>query len=271
MMPPRSITTSLCSALALALSGLLAGGVLLAQDGGPGESVEVRELKAALRLSRDQLAAEQKRGGEVESQRKALVESLSEAVRVSEEQMASSRETQLKLQAFGVDLFTQDDNSLEQRLLKAVRDLDIAQQEIERQSAAVSQLSESFMKVVKSAPQLSDAQRAEAEAAIASAGKALPSRSVNSEGGTGTDDVSKAKVVSIDSGVGLVVFDAGRRSGVRVGTPVTVLRGDRPIYSAMIVDVRDSISGAVLQDRMADGGEVEVGDGIRLLPEQKTL
>jgi hypothetical protein len=39
----------------------------------------------------------------------------------------------------------------------------------------------------------------------------------------------------------------------------------------MIVDVRDSISGAVLQDRMADGGEVEVGDGIRLLPEQKTL
>ena len=77
--------------------------------------------------------------------------------------------------------------------------------------------------------------------------------------------------MSIDSAVGLVVFDAGRRSGVRVGTPITVLRADKPIYSAMIVDVRDSISGAVLQDRMADGGEVEVGDGIRLLPEQKTL
>ncbi len=266
-----SITISLRSALAVAVLGLWSGGVLVAQDGVGGESIEVRELKVALRLSQDQLAAEQKRSGEVESQRMVLVESLSEAVRVSEEQMVSSRETELKLQAFGVDLFTQDDNSLEQRLLKAVRDLDITQQAIERQAAAISQLSESFMKVLKSAPQLSGAQRAEADAAIASAGRALSARAVSPDNSASADDVSKARVVSIDSGVGLVVFDAGRRSGVRVGTPVTVLRGDRPIYSAMIVDVRDSISGAVLQDRMADGGEVEVGDGIRLLPEQKTL
>ena len=189
-------------------------------------------------------------------------------MRVSEEQMISSRENQLKLQAFGVDLFTQDDNSLEQRLLKAVRDLDIARQEVERQSAVIARLSESFMKVLKSVPQLSDERRGEAEAAIAAAGAVITPKSGEA---VGADDISKALVVSIDSCVGLVVFDAGRCSGIRVGTPVTVLRGDRPIYSAMIVDVRDSISGAVLQDRMADGGEVEVGDGIRLLPEQRTL
>jgi hypothetical protein len=269
MILSRSVTRSLCSAFAVAVSGLLACGTLVAQDGGSGESVEVRELRAALRLSQDQFAAEQKRAGDIESQRKILVESLSEAVRVSEEQMISSRETQLKLQAFGIDLFTQDDNSLEQRLLKAVRDLDIAQQEVERQSAAIAQLSESFMKVLKSVPQLSDERRVEAEAAIAAAGAVITPK-VGDVAGSG-DDISRARVVSIDNGVGLVVFDAGRRSGIRVGTPVTVLRGDRPIYSAMIVDVRDSISGAVLQDRMADGGEVEVGDGIRLLPEQKTL
>lgn len=268
MILSRSITRSLCSAFAVAVAGLLAAATLAAQEGGTGESVEVRELKAALRLSQDQLAAEQQRSAKIESQRKALVESLSEAVRVSEEQMISSRETQLKLQAFGIDLFTQDDNSLEQRLLKAVRDLDIAQQEIERQSSAIARLSESFMKVLKSAPQLPEERRAEAEAAIAAAGAVITPKV--GDDGTG-DDLSRARVVSIDSGVGLVVFDAGRRSGVRVGTPITVLRGDRPIYSAMIVDVRDSISGAVLQDRMADGGEVEVGDGIRLLPEQKTL
>lgn len=263
-----AIPSSVCSALAVAVAGLLVGGVLVAQDGGADESVEVRELRAALLLSRDQLAAERERGREIEEQRKALVESLSEAVRVSEEQMVSSRETKLKLQAFGVDLFTREDNSLEQRLLKAVRDLDIAQQEIERQSGVISQLSELFMKVLKSAPQLTEAQRKEAETAIAAADKTLSTRPNDAASG---DDISKAKVVSIDSGVGLVVFDAGRRSGVRIGTPITVVRGDRTIYSAMIVDVRESISGAVLQDRMADGGEVEVGDGIRLLPEQKTL
>jgi len=257
------------TAFAVVAACLLAGGRLEAQDGGgAAESVEVRELKAALRLSQDQLVAEQRRAGEIEAQRRLLVESLSEAVRVSEEQMVASRETQLKLQAFGVDLFTQDDNSLEQRLLKAVRDLDIAQQEIERQSGAIARLSESFLKFLKSAPQLSDEARAEAEAAIAAAGAGIARESGGTVDG---GNFSHARVVSIDSGVGLVVFDAGRRSGVRVGTPVTVLRGERPIYTAMIVDVRDSISGAVLQDRMADGGEVEVGDGIRLLPGQKTL
>lgn len=271
MKVPRAITPSACSALAVAVAVavLLAGGELVGQsDQGPGESVEVRELRAALALSQNQLAAERERNGEIEEQRKALVESLAEAVRVSEEQMVTARETKLKLQAFGVDLFTREDNSLEQRLLKAVRDLDIAEQELERQSGAIRQLSEIFMKVLASASQLSEAQRTEAEGAIAAAGKTLSALPVDTTGG---DDLSKAKVVSIDSGVGLVVFDAGRRSGVRIGTPITVVRGEKPLYSATIVDVRESISGAVLQDRMADGGEIEVGDGIRLLPEQKTL
>ncbi len=268
MRSPRVTFLFACSALAVAVAGLCPGGTLVAQESEAEESVEVRELRAALLLSRDQLAAERERGGELEEQRKVLIESLAEAVRVSEEQMVAARETKLKLEAFGVDLFTREDNSLEQRLLKAVRDLDIAQQEIERQSGAIRQLSELFLKVLQSSPQLDEAQRTEAEAAIAAAGRTLADPTVGSEG---QKDISQAKVVSIDSGVGLVVFDAGRGSGVRIGTPITVVRGDRELYSAMIVDVRESISGAVLQDRMADAGEVEVGDGIRLLPEQKTL
>lgn len=245
------------------------GGMWVNQGRSQGdEAIEVRELRAALKLAQEQLVDQQKQSAEAEAQRKALLESLSEAVRVSEEQMIASRETQLKLQAFGVDLFTQDDNSLEQRLLKAVRDLDIAQQEIERQSTAIRSLSEVFLKVVKSSPQLPDKMKIEAEEAIAAAGQALSS---GPREDADESDVSRARIVSIDSGVGLVVFDAGSRSGLRVGTPVTVLRGERPIYSAMIVDVRESISGAVLQDRMAGEGDVEVGDGIRLLSEQRTL
>ena len=72
-----------------------------------------------------------KRADEAESKRRALVESLAEAVRVSEEQMTASRETELKLQALGVDVITREADTLEQRLLKAVRDLDISQQEVD--------------------------------------------------------------------------------------------------------------------------------------------
>jgi hypothetical protein len=262
----ESITRHFRSALAVAIVGLWTGG-LQAQEAA-GESIEVRELKAALSLAQDQLSAEKERTADLDGQRKELILSLSEAVRVSEEQMISSRENQLKLQAFGVDLFTREEDSLEQRLLKAVRDLDIAQQELERQSSSIRSLSEAFLKVLHSAPQLSDAERANAEKEIAAAGKLISDKP---SGDIAAGEISHARIVSIDSEIGLVVLDAGRSSGIRVGSPIAVLRGERPLYSALIVDVRESISGAVLQERMAGEGEVEVGDGIRLLPGHQTL
>ncbi len=187
--------------------------------------MEVRELRAALKVAQDQAAAERKRADEAEAQRKALVQSLAEAVRVSEEQTAASRETELKLQALGVDLISRDGNSLEQRLLKSVRDLDIAQQEIERQSNAIRRLSESCLKVLKAAPSLDAKVRAEAESTLAAANAALAPLAKPKDGPA---DLSGARVVSVDSSIGLVVFDAGRPTGLRVGTPVTVSVANAP-------------------------------------------
>jgi hypothetical protein len=262
-----SILSLLRAALAVAVAGVWLGGSARAQEG-KGEAVEVRELRAALKVAQDQAEAQRKRADEAETQRKALVQSLAEAVRVSEEQTAASHETELKLQALGVDLISRGGNSLEQRLLKAVRDLDIAQQEIERQSVAIRRLSESCLKVLKAAPSLEAKVRAEAESSLAAANAALAPLAKPAEGPV---DLSAARVVSVDPSIGLIVFDAGRPTGLRVGTPVAVLRGERPLYSALVVDVRDAISGAVLQDRLGDVGDVAVGDGIRLLPEQNPL
>ena len=255
MKSPAHIFSALRSAFAVALAVVCAGTVL-----GQTDSIEVREMKTALEMSQQQLA-------EAESQRKAAVEGLAEAVRVSEEQMLEAQETKLKLQAFGVDLFTQEENSIEQRLLKAVRDLDISQQESERSEQALHELSEAFLKYLHATGDAPEAEREAAQKAInqASAAMATPVERVAS------GDISDSKVVSFDSGIGLVVFDAGRQEGIRVGTPIVVLRDEKPIYSAMIVDVRDSISGALLQEKVADITDVAVGDGIRLLPNQLTL
>lgn len=236
---------------------------------GQGDSIEVRELKAALKLAQAQVASLQDAQVRSELQRKELVKSLSEAVRVSEEHVAAARELQLKLQAFGIDLFTQDEASLEQRLLKAVRDLDITQQELDRRTTQLTALSEAFLKYLQATSDAPADERVAAQEAIDEAGKALADLA-DAEQGEGRD-LSKTQIVSIDSEIGLIVLDAGREAGLRVGTPITILRGQRPIYSAMIVDVRDSITGAVLQDRLADVQDVAVGDGIRLLPNQPTL
>lgn len=247
-------------ASAMVMVSCVFGGLVKADD-----SIQIREMQAAHSLSQAQLVKEKGRADALEAQRKMLVNSLSEAVRVSEEQVVASRDAQLKLQAFGVDLFTRDENSLEQRLLKAVRDLDISQQENERQGKALHHLSEAFLSYLGQSPDVEKVSRDEAGKAIAKAGKAIAPLITAENAASGLDG---SQVVSQDSEIGLIVFDAGRQDGLRVGTPLTVLRGERPIFTAMIVDVRETISGAVLQDKIADVDEVAVGDGIKLLPNQ---
>ena len=260
--------------IGVALAGLcwsFGGGIVCVgqEETGSSESIEARELRAALAQSQQELARMKGELVAAEERRKALAESLGETVRVSEEQMAAAREMQLKLQAFGVDLFTQDENSLQQRLLKAVRDLDISRQDVERHSEALQSLSEAFLKYMQATPEASDKDRAAAEMAIADAGKAMDAPEESGSGDPG--DFSSSRVVSIDNAIGLVVLDAGSEKGLRVGTPIAILREERPIYTALVVDVRDSISGAVLQDKMAESEEVAVGDGFRLLPHQNNL
>lgn len=259
---PQNLRIRLAT-LAFAVAGLWTASAAWAED-----SVELKELRVALKLAQEQVEAANARAEEAETRRRAVVESLAEAVRVSEEQMHAARETELRLQALGVDLISPDESSIEQRLLKAVRDLDILSQESERRAAALRRLSETFLKVLAATPQLDAKIRSEADAALAAANASLSSSPAAASDPT---DLSKARVVSVDDAIGLVVINAGQRSGLRIGTPLALLREGRPLYSALVVDVRDAISGAVLQERLAEAGEVQVGDGIRLLPEQNNF
>lgn len=230
--------------------------------------MEVRELQAALKIAQRQLDEQRSLAQETEQQRQALVESLGEAVRVSEEQMAAAHELQLKLEAFGVDLFTREENSLEQRLLKAVRDLDIRQQEVDRLTASVHRLSEAFMKYLKEAPAESEEAMAEAHEAIADATRSLETPDGEAPAGP---NLENGRVVSLDPEIGLVVANAGARDGLRVGTPLAIYKEERPMFSALVVDVREGICGALLQERADPGTEVEVGDRVRLLPNDTSL
>jgi len=245
-----------------AFAAVMACGVpVAARHTAAGEDLAVRELRAALEVARQKIESERNRADAAETARQELVKSLGEAVRVSEEQAMLAREVRLKLEAFGVDLFTRSEDSIEQRLLKAVRDLDISQQQIDSLDRSLHTLGEAFMKYLQETQDAPQAAREEALAAIEATSGALE------EGGTRSEDgVSGARVVSIDSEIGLIVVDAGRDKGLRVGTPVVVLRGERPVYSALIVDVRDAICGALLQEQVAAGETVQIGDRIRLLP-----
>ena len=245
---------------ASAAAGLcLWGMAAAAQQSVPG-ALETEELRTALDVARKQLAQSEKD--------KAVVqESLAEANRVSDEIRGQYEELLLRMAAFGVDLVKPDPKSLEQRLLSAVRDRDQSEQQKQELARHLAQLSEAVMAylqtTVSSNPQVQAAVEAELTASSAALGEAIAPEGTSA---TQLRNLADGRVVSVDSEVGLLVLNVGRKSGVRVGMPINVKRDEKPICTAMIVDVRDAIAGALMQELVAPE-DVKVGDRIEPRPD----
>ncbi len=243
----QSLGAYVCVALTL-LFGL---GLASSQQ----QTAAVQELKAMLQMSQQKLAEAEARNVELTRQ-------------AAQTQQAADQANE-RLEALGIDLLRPGRDGLEQRLLKAVRDLDIYRQEEQQKRVALHQLSEAFLSYLVATPEAAEAQREKAQQALAKAGESL------SEAGNRAAQVTrrleKSQVISVDPQIGLVVLDAGRDSGVRVGTPITIDRDDQTLFTALIVDVRQNISGALLQSSVGSGAAVQVGDRISPLATQTNL
>lgn len=230
------------------------------------EPIELTELKAAVEVLRKQLADSESKVVALEKASSERAASLAEANRVAEELRGQYEELLLRMASFGVDLVKPDPKSLEQRLLSAVRDRDQAERTKQELSAQLVKLSEAASGYMRTAPSSDATMQAAMERELAAAGKALGLSMPGTENGSKARTVSEGKVVSIDAQIGLVVVNVGRESGVRVGMPLNLKRDQQSIGTALVVDVRDSIAGALLQE-LTTVGDVKVGDRIEPRPE----
>ncbi len=251
----RGVSAMLCVAGA-ALLVMVGAGVAGAQEGAAAAEIELQEMRTALDVARKQL-------DESDRKAEALRESLAESNRVGGEVRAQYEELLLRMASFGVDLVKPDEKSLEQRLLQAVRDRDRVEREKAEIAASLAELSEALVGYLQAAVVADPEARARAESALAAADAALGKANqgaAHAGSGTATRPITDGQVVSVDSEIGLVVVNVGRAGGVRVGMPITVKRDSREIVSALVVDVRDAIAGALIEESI--GGEVRVGDRI---------
>ncbi len=58
----------------------------------------------------------------------------------------------------------------------------------------------------------------------------------------------EARIVDSNADLGLVVLDQGARQGVRYGLPLTVMRDRRRVARIRVVDVRESVAGAAVEE-----------------------
>jgi hypothetical protein len=165
---------------------------------------------------------------------------------------------QLRMEALGLESASKERARLEQRLLSAVSDLRLMQKEREQYRDQVLGLSEAILHLLKTSTGGEAQARMEVEAQLRSSNRlATKSQNVPEDGTTLMD----GRVVSVKEEWSLVVGNIGEKQGVRMGMPMRVMRADELIATLRVVDVRQRICGAVIQEM--GSGKIRVGDRLQ--------
>jgi hypothetical protein len=72
-----------------------------------------------------------------------------------------------------------------------------------------------------------------------------------------------ASVISVKDEWSFVVGNVGEKQGVKIGMPLRVLRGDKKIATLRVIDVRQRICGAVIQEMVLEKEKIKVGDRLQ--------
>jgi hypothetical protein len=197
---------------------------------------------------------------------RVLTESLAVANAESEVFKRQYGELKLRMEALGLASVGDNKEALEQRLLKAVRDLDLTRQEKDKLAERLVALSETVLLALKTA-NVSDPQiRMEVEEQLRAANESLAASNAENSpnAGEAPAELTNGRVISVKEEYGLLVVNLGSKQGVKIGMPFQIVRADRAVGRARVVDVRDRISGAVIEEFSSNVEKVKVGDQLRV-------
>ena len=191
---------------------------------------------------------------------KTLTTSLAESNAEAELFRRKYSDLELRMEALGLQSTSKDRTKLEQRLLAAVSDLQLAQKERDEYRDQMLRLNEALLRYLKTS-QGGDAQaRMDVEAQM---------RSINQLVGKSTlppsaePSLMDGSVISVKDEWSFVVGNLGEKQGVKIGMPMRVMRGDRRIATVRVVDVRQKICGAVIQEMDSQKDKIKVGDRLQ--------
>jgi hypothetical protein len=197
---------------------------------------------------------------------RALNESLAVANAESEVFKRQYSELKLRMEALGLASVGDNKEALEQRLLKAVRDLDLTRQEKDKLAERLVALSETVLLALKTANVQDPQIRMDVEEQLRSANESLDASNARNapNNGQAPADLTNAQVISIKEDYGLLVINLGSKQGAKIGMPFQIVRGDHAVGRARVVDVRERICGAVIEEFSSNVEKVKVGDQMRV-------
>jgi len=193
---------------------------------------------------------------------RALTSSLAESNAEAELFRRKYSDLELRMEALGLASASKDRAKLEQRLLAAVSDLQLAQKERDEYRDQMLRLNEAMLRYLKTS-QGGDAQaRMEVETQLRSTNN-LVTRSASAPD-SAEPSLLDGSVISVKDEWSFVVGNLGEKQGVKIGMPMRVMRNDRKIATLRVVDVRQKICGAVIQEMDSEKEKIRIGDRLQV-------
>lgn len=228
------------------VGSVLSAGELAAQGNSSLSGSNIGELRKQLEVQRESV--------------KTLTESLAESNAEAELFRRKYSDLQLRMEALGLEAANKDRAKLEQRLLSAVSDLQLMQKEREQYRDQMLRLTEAMLNLLKTSTGGDAKARMEVEAQLRSTNELIAKASAPNEP---QPTLMDGAVVSIKDEWSLVVGNLGEKAGVKIGMPLRVVRDGRVIATLRVVDVRQKICGAVIQEMDSGKEKIKVGDRLQ--------
>ena len=221
------------------------------------ESVHLNEEQLVLSLNQNNAAQIHEHLILSQAQNSALLESLALANSELEVFRRIIRENNLS----NADKFPS--NSLESKLLQSIRELRLVYSQNAKIKEQLVRLSEAISVLTQTSESINPQARLNVEQELRTTNN-LVANYILPKGEISKSNLNNAKVVDLNKSIGLLVANVGSADGVKVGMPFQILKNKELIGSAKIIDVRERISGAVIQNLISDNMQVEKGDILKV-------
>ena len=242
------------------LPALLAAAVACAPlAGGQDPAFDAAEARTALKAALSQNAELQERLAAEKTANNAMAVKV--GILSAEASAAREELSDIKRRAEAVGP-AGDTRGLEQRVLDALNDLRLTRELQAATQDRLHQLAEAVQAYLIADAETAPVLRVSLQEALASATAPAPAATL--ESAPSPARIESSRVVSVKPDQRLLVVNAGRLAGMKLGTPLRIYRNDRPLASAVVVEVRSALSGTLVTQ--LEGEEFpQVGDTLRLL------
>ncbi len=234
---------------------------------------ETEALKKQIKETQDRLLAFEtenealRRRNDLSKQTtQTLTESLAVANAECEVFRRNYSDLKMRMEALGLAAVGDNKEALEQRLLKSVSDLKLLRDEKDKIAERMVALTETVVLYLKTATSADPQIRLEIEAQLRAANEAVAETAAKDSGATAmpAGELNNGQVISVKEDISLVIGNIGSQQGVKIGMPFLIQRGNHLVARARVVDVREKISGAIIEEYGSNTEKVKVGDTMHI-------